>query len=228
MPLLHTDRDYEQELGRLRQSVLLMGARVENMIGRALKAFQVRDIALAAETIDLDLEVDQLEIDIDRACIRILARRQPVASDLRFITTALKIVTDLERIGDLATNVCERVRELDDVKLPAVRACIVEMGEAAHDMVREALDAFIAGDDGRAVRVLERDNHVDAIYARLFPALLEQMTPDESSVLSAQRLQSVGKYLERIADHATNIAEMVVFMVRGEDLRHARKLAGHA
>jgi phosphate transport system protein len=219
--MLHTDREYEQELSQLRQSVLLMGARVEEMIGRSLRAFQARDAQLARETISLDLDVNELEKEIDKACIRVLARRQPVASDLRFITTALKIVTDLERIGDLAVNVCERVMDLGELDLPSVRAQILEMGETAHDMVREALDAFIQRDDARAERVWERDSAVDTAYAKLFPELLQHMTSEQGSILNAQRLQSVGKYLERIADHATNIAEMVVFMVRGDDLRHA-------
>jgi phosphate transport system protein len=223
MPALHTDKEYENELSRLRETILLMGARVEEMIGRSLRAFQARDDQLARQTIALDAEVDQLEKEIDQACIRVLARRQPVASDLRFITTALKLVTDLERIGDLAVNICERVIELGEIRLPAIRATIVEMGEIAHDMVREALDAFIEGDESRARRVFARDNKVDATYAELFPELLKHMTPEESSILNAQRLQSVGKYLERIADHATNIAEMVVFMASGEDLRHAHR-----
>jgi phosphate transport system protein len=226
MTVLHTDKEYEQELSQIRQNVLLMGARVEDMIGRAIKAFEARDVQLATQTIELDQEVDQLEMDIDSACIKVLARRQPVASDLRTLTTSLKIVTDLERIGDLAANVCERVQELEEIKLPSVRQSILEMGELAHDMLRESLDAFIDGDDAKATRVLQRDNRVDAIYAKLFPELLKHMTHEESSILNAQRLQSVGKYLERIADHATNIAEMVIFMVRGEDLRHARKLMG--
>jgi phosphate transport system protein len=220
MAPLHTDRTYEKELSDLRENVLLMGARVEDMIRRANLAFGNRDIVIARETIDLDLEIDQLEKDIDQRCLRVLARRQPVASDLRFITTALKVVTDLERIGDLAANICERVIELGDHPQPAARQSLIQMGETAHSMVREALDAFNDEDATRAQLVIERDNVVDATYARLFPELLGHMVGEPERVYDAQRLQSVGKYLERIADHATNLAEMVVFMVRGEDPRH--------
>lgn len=217
---LHTDKTYEKELSELREHILLMGARVEDMIRRAMQSFSNRDVALAESTIQMDLEIDQLEKTIDQRCLRVLARRQPVASDLRFITTALKVVTDLERIGDLAVNICERVVELGDHPQPAARQSLIQMGETSHAMVRDALDAFNDEDAGRAKQVIERDNVVDATYARLFPELLAHMVGEPERVYDAQRLQSVGKYLERIADHATNLAEMVVFMVRGEDPRH--------
>jgi len=218
----HTDRDYEQELEGLRNAVLLMGARVEQMAKKALDAFERNDHEQAKATVLLDSEIDRLEMDIDDRCVRILARRQPVASDLRFITTAMKIVTDLERMGDLATNVCERVVELEGGALQEVRNSLVDMGRVVLDMLHEALDAFIQGDAARAERVIQRDGVVDATYAKIFPELLGQMMIDPSSVASAQKLQSVAKYLERLADHATNLGEMVVYMVRGEDKRHGR------
>jgi phosphate transport system protein len=221
----HTDREYEQELEALRNAVLFMGARVEQMTRSALDAFERRDDAVAEATIAMDAEIDRLEMDIDERCVRVLARRQPVASDLRFITTTLKIVTDLERIGDLAVNVCERTIELDPESLGPVRKSLVEMGAVVLDMVHEALDAFIQGDAARAERVIQRDSVVDATYAKFFPELLGHMMLDPKSVTCAQQLQSVAKYLERVADHATNLGEMVVYMVRGEDKRHAHKLA---
>lgn len=220
----HTDREYEHELQELRETVLLMGARVEQMTNGALEAFEKNDDDLARTTIDLDIEIDRLEMDIDNRCVRVLARRQPVASDLRFITTTLKIVTDLERMGDLAVNVCERVIELDVESLPRVRVSLVQMGKIVTEMLHEALDAFIQGDAARAERVIQRDSIVDATYAKIFPELLGEMMSDPKSVATAQKLQSVAKYLERVADHATNLGEMVVFMVRGEDKRHAHKL----
>lgn len=220
----HTDREYEQELQQLRDAVLLMGARVEQMTSGALSAFERLDIELAKATIALDAEIDRLEMDIDERCVRVLARRQPVASDLRFITTTLKIVTDLERVGDLAVNLCERVLELDSETLKPVRVSLVQMGDVVSDMLHEALDAFIQADAARAERVILRDNVVDATYAKIFPELLGYMIQDTKSVAVAQKLQSIAKYLERMADHATNLGEMVVYMVRGEDKRHANKL----
>jgi phosphate transport system protein len=220
----HTDREYEQELEQLRNAVLLMGARVEQMTKSALDAFARHDVDLAKGTIALDSEIDRLELDIDERCVRVLARRQPVASDLRFITTTLKIVTDLERMGDLAGNVSERVLELDSTSLLPVRASLVQMGHVVSDMLHEALDAFIDGDAARAERVIQRDSVVDATYAKIFPELLGHMMEDPKSVATAQKLQSIAKYLERVADHATNLGEMVVYMVRGEDKRHSGKI----
>jgi phosphate transport system protein len=219
----HTDREYEQELEALRNTVLLMGARVEQMTNSALDAFARHDVELARATIALDTEIDRLELDIDERCVRVLARRQPVASDLRFVTTTLKIVTDLERMGDLAGSVSERVVELDATSLLPVRQSLVQMGHVVSDMLHEALDAFIQGDAARAERVIQRDSVVDANYAKIFPELLGHMMQDPTSVSTAQQLQSVAKCLERVADHATNLGEMVVYMVRGEDKRHSGK-----
>jgi phosphate transport system protein len=194
------------------------------MTKSAMDSFARHDSGLARATIAMDVEIDRLEMDIDERCVRVLARRQPVASDLRFVTTTLKMVTDLERMGDLAVNVCERVLDLDVESLRAVRLSLVQMGEVVLEMIHESLDAFIQGDAARAERVIQRDSVVDATYARIFPELLGHMIQDPQTVSTAQRLQSVAKYLERVADHATNIGEMVVFMVRGEDKRHAQKI----
>ena len=218
----HTDKEYEHELQSLRDKILLMGARVEQMISRAMQAFRTHDRVLAQRVIIEDEKVDQLEKDIDEHCILILAKRQPVASDLRFLTTALKIVTDLERIGDLAANVAERATELTEQLEPAVCASLDQMAETAHGMVTDALKAFMDRDSVRAESVMRRDAVVDDAYARLFPELMQLMMKSPEKVYPAQRLQSIGKYLERIADHATNLAEMVIFMVRGVDKRHPR------
>ena len=221
----HTDREYEAELEKLKEQVLLMGARIEEMLAQAMRAFSERDAELARLTIRIDRQIDQLELDIDQLCLKILARRQPVASDLRFITTTMKLVTDLERMGDLGVNVCERVIELSgEPPLPAT-ASVTRIAEAALAMLHDALDAFVAGNTEQAEEVIERDGTVDAYYAQLFPELLQLMMKDSTSVFPATRLQSVAKYLERVADHATNIAEMVVFMVKGKDVRHAFALS---
>lgn len=224
---LHTDREYEQELTSLREQVLFMGACVEELLTGAVEAFQARDAQRARRVADLDGQVDQLELDIDDACLQVLARRQPVASDLRFVTTALKVVTDLERIGDLATNICERVIELGPNVPPAGGEVIGQMADTTRSMLREALDAFVAGDARRAQTVIERDSRVDKLYADLFPVLVQRMTSQPEVVDQSMRVLSIAKHLERVADHATNLAEMVVFMVKGEDVRHARAAVGH-
>jgi phosphate transport system protein len=221
----HTDREYENELETLRERVLLMGATVEQLIGAAMDAFERRDVALAQQAIDNDDQIDRLEVEIDRLCLRILALRQPVASDLRFITMSLKVVTDLERSGDLAVNVGERVVELGSFPSMPAHEIICRMGSLAQGMLRDALDAFVNGDALKAQAVVERDNSVDALYEQLFPELGAIMRSNPESVESATRLQSIGKYVERLGDHATNIAEMVVFMVRGQDVRHKFEVA---
>ncbi len=221
----HTDREYEAELEKLKERLLLMGARTEALLSQAMRAFVDRDAAAANATIGIDRQIDQLELDIDQLCLRILARRQPVASDLRFITTTMKLVTDLERIGDLGVNICERVVELSaEPPLPATQS-VTRIAEAALAMLHDALDAYVAGNTVQAEEVIERDGQVDAYYAQLFPELLQLMMKDSGSVFRATRLQSIAKYLERVADHATNIAEMVVFLVRGKDVRHAFALS---
>jgi len=221
----HTDREYENELATLRERVILMGATVEQMFGMALDAFARRDVDMAQRTIDDDDRIDQLEIEIDRLCLRILALRQPVASDLRFITMALKVVTDLERSGDLAVNIGERVVELGSFEPLPAHELISHMGSLAQGMLRDALDAFVTSDALKAEAVVERDNTVDALYEQLFPALGSFMRASPEQVDSATRLQSIGKYVERLADHATNIAELVIFMVRGQDVRHRLEVA---
>ncbi len=202
-----------------------MGAAVEQTINVALEAFERRDVSLAQRAIDNDDQIDQLEVEIDRLCLRILALRQPVASDLRFITMALKVVTDLERSGDLAVNVSERVVELGSFPTMPAHDLICRMGSLAQGMLRDALDAFVNGDALKAQAVTERDNSVDALYEQLFPELGAIIRASQENVDSATRLQSIGKYVERLADHATNIAELVVFMVRGQDVRHRFEVA---
>ncbi|MDX2054930.1 MAG: phosphate signaling complex protein PhoU [Polyangiaceae bacterium] len=217
----HTDREYDRELDTLREQVLLMGARVEEMINNALAAFETRNIDLARQTIAMDRQIDLLEIDIDQMCIKVLARRQPVASDLRFVMMTFKHVTDLERIGDLGVNICERVLDLGDrVVLREAAGSVVRMGHVAQQMLHDALDAFVAADPHKAQEVIRRDQQVDTYYAQLFPELVTAMMQDPSLVVRATQLQSISKNIERIADHATNLAEMVVYMVKGQDVRH--------
>lgn len=217
----HTDKEYERELQQLRDQILLMGAKVEQMLQSCMKALVSRDSDLAQQTIASDEQIDQLEVESDEMCLRILARRQPVASDLRFLTVALKLVTDLERIGDLAVNTCERVVELNQEPPLKPYVDLPRMSEVAQAMVREALDAFVARDADRARAVIERDSEVDAYYGQIFRELLTYMMENPHNIFRATRVQSIAKYLERVGDHATNLAEEVVFMVKGKDIRHA-------
>jgi phosphate transport system protein len=216
----HTDREFEQELRHLREQLLLMGSHVEAIIGASLRALLERDSVLAQRTIEADRIVDRLEIEIDSLCLQILARRQPVASDLRFVTMVLKAVTDLERMGDLGVNISERVLELNDEPPLKPYVDLPRMADETQMMLRESLDAFVAKDADRARRVIARDQIIDDLYAQIFRELLTYMMEEAKNVYRATRLQSIAKYLERIADHATNLAELVVFMVKGSDIRH--------
>ena len=220
----HTNREYEQELRRLREQLLLMGAKVEECIRGSIRALTERDTALAEQMIAFDRKINQLEIEIDELCMPILARRQPVASDLRFITMALKLVTDLERIGDLGVNICERVVELNAEPPLKPYVDLPNMAREVQEMLHEALDAFVAADVDRAQRVIVRDRNIDAYYSQIFLELLTYMMEDPRNIFRATRLQSIAKYLERIGDHVTNLGEMVVFMVKGKDIRHGGKL----
>jgi phosphate transport system protein len=216
----HTNREYEQELRRLREQLLLMGAKVEEMIRGSIRALVERETAVAEQMIAFDKKINQLELEIDELCMQILARRQPVASDLRFITMALKLVTDLERIGDLGVNICERVVELNAEPPLKPYVDMPNMAREVQEMLHEALDAFVAADADRAQRVIVRDRNVDAYYQQIFRELLTYMMEDPRNIFRATRLQSIAKYLERIGDHVTNLGEMVVFMVKGKDIRH--------
>ncbi len=220
----HTNREYEGELRRLRELLLLMGAKVEDMINGSLRSLTERDSSLAERMIAADRKIDQMEMEIDEHCMQVLARRQPVASDLRFLTTALKLVTDLERIGDLGVNISERVLELNGEPPLKPYVDMPNMAREVQEMLHEALDAFVAADVEKAEGVIARDKNIDAYYSQIFRELLTYMMEDPRNIFRASRLQSIAKYLERIGDHATNLGELVVFMVKGKDIRHAGKL----
>jgi phosphate transport system protein len=229
MPILaHTNREYEQELRRLREQLLLMGTKVEEIIRGSIRALTEREGTVAEQMIALDKRIDQHELEIDELCMQILARRQPVASDLRFITMALKVVTDLERIADIGVNICERVIELNAEPPLKPYVDIPNMAREVQEMLHEALDAFVAADADSATRIIVRDRNVDAYYMQIFRELLTYMMEDPRNIFRALRLQSIAKYLERIGDHVTNLGEMVVFMVKGQDIRHGGRQAGDA
>jgi phosphate transport system protein len=231
MSQMHTDHEYEAELGRIREHVARMGQQVRAMLGESVHAFESRDVHLAQRVVASDREVDRLEVETDELCLRVLARRQPMGSDLRLVTTAMKLVTDVERIGDLCVNIGERAMELAQETAAESFEDISAMARAVGEMVRQAMEAFAAADPAAARSVIEADMAVDARYAQAFRQLLNRMMADRANVSWATRVQAVAKYLERIGDHATNLAEMVVFMVQGRDIRHAEgqqdREAGH-
>jgi phosphate transport system protein len=216
----HTDQGYDQDLQTIRERLLTMAGRVERMIAEAVRALMEDDGALAQATIDADARVDHDEVEIDGLCLTLLACRQPMASDLRFVTFTLKMVTDLERIGDLAVNVCERVRILCTQPRLAPYVVIPIMGERVSGMVSGAIDAFVGRDAAAAQQVIARDDEVDELYHQMIRKLFELMRQDPGNIERGIHVQAVGKYLERMGDHATNLAEQVVFMLRGEDIRH--------
>ena len=218
----HTSRDFEAELRELRAQLLAMGARCERVLRVALDAYWKSAPATMAEVKAIDHEIDRDEMTIDAMVLRILALRQPVAYDLRMLMAALKLVTDLERIGDESVNIAERAQEDQGDALTVVGGDLKKMAESAQQMVRDALDAFVDADPVRAEQVLANDDVVDQLYGEVLEAMTDHMTAHSSEVRAAVRVIKVAKYIERIADHATNIAEEVIFMVRGEDVRHMR------
>ena len=220
----HTDSDYERELADLKERFLRMAGRVEKMLSESFRSLIERNADLANQVIFDDLEVDRDEIAIDGMCLRVLARRQPMASDLRFITLVMKAVTDLERVGDLARNICERAISLSSQPPLKPYTDLPVLADTCSTMLRNAIDAFVEANVEKAEGVLEADEGVDSMFLRIFHNMLSYMHEDPGAVDRAIELQSVGKYLERVADHATNLAEHVVFMVRGTDIRHASKL----
>lgn len=216
----HISAIFDSELDELRTMLLAMGGKVEMMISGSVKALVDRNTPLAERIIAMDHEVNHLEVTIDEKCLELLALRQPIARDLRFITLALKIVTDLERIGDKCANIAKRSRELN-TELPLKPYIdIPRMAHWTEVMVKEALDAFVRSDADLAEKVCKDDTFVDEINDQIQRELLTFMIEDPNTISRSMKLNYVAKSLERIADHATNIAEMVIFMVKGKDIRH--------
>jgi phosphate transport system protein len=210
----------EQELETLKERLLKMGSLVEEAIRKSVRALVDRDRDLALSVIDGDAVINTHDVEIEEECIRFLALWQPTGSNLRVVTTAIKIITDLERMGDLAVDICERAVELLDEPQLKPYIDIPRMAEASQKMLKDSLDAFVNRDADLALKVCEADDFVDNLNQQIFNELLVYMLQDPKNISRAVRLTYIAKYLERIADHATNIAEMVVFMVKGKMIRH--------
>lgn len=214
------ERHFDQELTDLKGQILRMGGLVEQQIQRSLDALVDRDSDLAQKVIENDRLVNNLDVEIDENCIRLLALHQPTARDLRLITTAMKISTELERMSDLAENIAERAIELNEEPQLKPYIDIPRMAHWTMRMVKECLDAFVNGDAALARKVLADDDFVDDLTEQLFRELLSFMLENPKTITRAIRLTFIGKYLERIADHATNVSELVVYMVEGKIIRH--------
>lgn len=213
---------FEDELSNLKVQILKMGSLVEEAIARSIKSLVERNSALAHQVIENEARINSYDVNIDEECIRLIALRQPTAGDLRFVTTAMKITTDLERMGDYAVDICERALELNEEPQLKPYIDIPRMAEIAEGMVRDALQAFLEKNTALAYEVINRDDEVDQLTVQIFNELLFYMIKDSSTISRAIKISYIAKYLERIADHATNVSEMVIYMIEGKMIRHIK------
>jgi phosphate transport system protein len=226
MAAVHTSRDFETELSALRARALAMGERCEQIVKLAVDAFWEGSPDRATEVKAFDTQIDRDEVALHALVLRILALRQPVADDLRFLAAALKLTTDLERIGDEAVNIAERAVDQDSAPKALVRDELGDMAQQAQGMLRRALAAFVDRDAGCAELVIAHDDTVDHCCSHVIATMTDYLANHPDDVPAGLRIVRVAKYLERIADHATNVAEEVIFMVRGDDVRHFRSRCG--
>lgn len=220
----HSDPQYEADLNELRRRVLAMGGLTEQQITHATRAYEARDDDAARHTIATDDELDQMDEEIHDLCLRIIALHQPAAGDLRLITAAQSITADLERIGDIVVNICERVLELNRESTVDASVDLPHMAGIAEGMVRRSLDAYDRCDVELALAVCREDDVIDKANERFFRNLLSSMEQHPEMITRSLRQMFIAKYFERIADHATNIASMVVFMATGKSIRHLEQI----
>jgi len=216
----HTNKEFDQELRTLRERLATMGEKAAQQLALAMKALGERDDELARAVIERDAEIDRDEVDADELALQILATRQPVASDLRFITMSLKFVVDLERIGDLATGIAKRALELNRLPSLEPRVDLSQLSSLVQKNLQHALDSFVKRDADQATSVITADAEIDKLHSSLFAGLLAHVATDPATVTRVLPLTSVCRYLERAGDHVKNLAEEVVYMVRATDVRH--------
>jgi phosphate transport system protein len=221
----HTSLEFEAELESVRQRIFEMGRHVDQVLESAGKALLAGDIELGERIIAGDDETDSMEMEIDHLCLEILARRQPVAGDLRLLTSALKLVIDLERIGDLGVSIAGRVVELGHEPPLVPYEDLMRMMLTAREMLTEAVEALKSQDVAGATRVIAKDEVVDAYYAQIFNDILSRMRESPENLFRATRVQAISKYIERIGDHAANLAERVIFIVTGENARQFLRMS---
>jgi phosphate transport system protein len=212
----HIVKSYDEHIALLTRKILEMGGLVEQQIARAIEALVNRSVEQATEVIEQDDQIDRMEEEIDQFAIRLLATRQPMASDLRLIAMAMKISNDLERIGDYATNIAKRCERLANEPLVKPLYAIPRMAQIAQAMIKDILDAYVERDADKAITVWHRDDEVDDMFTSLFRELLTYMMEDARNISACIDLIFVAKNLERIGDHTTNIAEKIHYMIHGE------------
>ena len=216
----HTSARYEKELHDVKESLLYMGAITEQAIKKSMRSLLERNSELAEEVIANDDVIDRLDVENEEKCVRLLALRQPAARDLRFITTAIKINGHLERIGDMAANIAQRAIVLNELPLLKPYIDLPQMDVIARTMIRESLDAFVNEDVRLAQKVKLDDEIIDQMNEQIFRELLTFMMEDPKKIHTSLMIMQISKNMERIADHATGIAEMVIYMITGETVRH--------
>ena len=221
----HTSQEFEAELESVRQRIFEMGRHVDQVLGSAGKALLESDIDLANQIIVDDQQTDAMELAIDHLCLEILARRQPVAGDLRLLTSALNLVIDLERVGDIGVSIAARVVELGREPPLTPYDDLQRMLTTAREMLTEALAALDSQDVARASRAIDKDEVVNAYYTEILNGVLSRMRETPENIFRATRVQAISKYIERIGDHATNVAERVIFILTGEDVRHFSRMS---
>ncbi len=219
----HISRRFNEELEGVRSRVLHMGGVVEAQLANALRALVNKETALAKEVTRADAVVNSLEVEIDEECARIVARRQPAATDLRLVIAVIKTISDLERMGDEAKRVAIMARsEMDDALDDELRADLQHMGDLVREMLRQVLDAFARTDVDTAVVVLKSDKKVDRKYKKIIKQLIQRMATDPQSVAVILNIMWAARSLERLGDRCLNIAEHVIYMVLGTDVRHIK------
>lgn len=216
----HTNKAYDNELRLLQDRILLIAGRVEKMVANSIKALSQNDVVLARETIDYDKKIDREELLIDRLCIELLARRQPLGQDLRFVVSVIKMVTYFERLGDLAGKISQRVIKLKNWQTPYRVEGIEDMAKGVQAMIKDTVEAFVRSDHKKAMSVIRQDDMIDDIYHNTARLLINEMNSHQHDVENYFHLLSIAKWLERMGDHCTNLAELIIFMIRGEDIRH--------
>ena len=218
----HIYKVFDEELRELKAKILFEGELVQKAVQNAIAALLGRDSDLARRVTEDDDLINKKEVEIDEYCLKLLALRQPAARDLRFINTAIKINYDLERMGDMAVNVCERVLELNEEPQLKPYIDLPKIAEITQVMVKESLEAFVREDLSLAWKVTKDDEKVDQLTEQIFRELLTYMSEDLKTISRATRLLFITKYLERLADHAVNISELVIFLVEGKIIRHLK------
>jgi phosphate transport system protein len=219
-------RHLAMEIDKLKQELLHLGAVVQEAVEKAVKAFLERDAALAASVVDGDLEIDRMEVRLEEECLKVLALHQPVAEDLRYIVAILKINSDLERVGDLAVHIAEKTASLSGPTSAGVPDGFHEMAAKSQAMFRKSLDAFVSLDAALATVISRGDDDVDDLNRRISREMKAQMRAHPEDLDNLMNILSISRHVERIADHATNIAEDVIYLVEGEIVRHKAKEEG--